>query len=248
MSKQLLIYEQVVPVSKQRHGDWSVKTNVSYEFARPLNAVPLLAAEFLQAAPEYALVFAGQDEQLMPAAVLGIQQQNLYLDEAGAWKAKFIPAFVRRYPFIFARDEAEAKFTLCLDETFTGFNQDGRGERLFDSEGNSTQYLSNVLAFHQEYQAQFLRTQAFCKTIAELELLDPMQAQFNLKGGEKASLTDFRVVNRDRLKQLSGEQLANLMQTDALELLYLHLHSLHNLGSMAERLNEQTIPDSTLTE
>lgn len=58
-----------------------------------------------------------------------------------------MPAFLRRYPFVFSSNDDASTFTLCIDEEFDGLNQDGRGERLFDSEGERTQYLQNVLGF-----------------------------------------------------------------------------------------------------
>jgi hypothetical protein len=40
---------------------------------------------------------------------------------------------------------------------------------------------------------------------------------------------DFFVVNREKLKKVSAEKLAELAQTDELEMIYLHLNSLNNL-------------------
>ena len=41
MTTQLLIYEQAVPVSVERHGDLSVKAGGDFSFARHVNSVPL---------------------------------------------------------------------------------------------------------------------------------------------------------------------------------------------------------------
>ena len=71
MTTQLLIYQRAVPVSKQRHGDWSVKAGGDYAFTRHVNSVPLTAVEFPSAAPEYAIVFAGTQEAVMPVVILG---------------------------------------------------------------------------------------------------------------------------------------------------------------------------------
>jgi hypothetical protein len=92
-----------------------------------------------------------------------------------------------------------------------------------------------MLNFLQEYQLQFQRTQAFCKQLKELGLLESMQAQISLPSGSQQSLTGFQVVNRDRLKALDGEKLAGLAKTDALELIYLHLQSMNNFSVMVEQ-------------
>ena len=237
MATQLLIYETAVPITQGRHGTWSVEVGADYAFSRHVNSVPLMAVEFSHAAPEYAIVFAGTDEAVMPAVILGMRgSENLYLTQQGAWRAKYIPAFVRRYPFVFSSSDDGTRFTLCVDEAFGGFNQAGRGERLFDDQGKPTPYVERVLAFLQEYQAQFRRTQAFCRTLKALDLLEPMQAQVTLGSGERLSLTGFMGVNRDRLKGLAGDALAQLAKKDELELVYLHLQSMRNFEGVKDRL------------
>ena len=236
MATQLLIYETAVPVSAARHGKCSVEVR-NYEFSRGINSVPGVAAEFPLAAAEYAIVFAGNSDEVMPVAILGAREkENLFLSQEGGWVAKYIPAFVRRYPFVFSVAEDPKTFTLCVDEAFPGLNYMGRGEALFTPEGKPTPFVESVLHFLKEYVVQAERTKAFCKKLADLELLEPMQAQFTLGSGEKASLRGFMAVNRSKLKSLGGEALAEMAKTDELELLYLHLHSMRNFSGVKDRL------------
>jgi hypothetical protein len=246
MSKTLLIYEKAVPVSSQKHREWSVQTGKNYSFAKHLTAVPLTAVEFPHAAAEYAIVFTGNEENVMPSVIMGVRQnENLYVKEDNAWGAKYIPAFVRRYPFVFASNDEGKSFMLCIDEEYSGCNQEGRGERLFDSEGNKTQYIESVLEFVKQYQAHFQLTQNFCKKLRELQLLDPMNAQMTLTGGQRINLTGFLAVNRDKLKALAPEKLAELAKTDELELIYMHLQSMRNFTAMVERV--QGLPSTAAT-
>ena len=236
MATQLLIYEKVVPVNKQRHAGWSVKVGTDYAFAKHVNSVPIVAIEFPNAADEYPLVFAGDKESVMPVALLGIREnENLFLNEENHWDAKYIPAFIRRYPFVFSKSDDGSTFTLCIDEDFSGCNQENRGERLFDADGTRTQYLENILRFVNEYQGQYMRTQVFCKKLVELDLLEPMQAQFTLGSGQRFRLAGFMAVNRERLKRLADEQVTALFKTDELELIYLHLQSMRNFNEMVAR-------------
>jgi len=202
--------------------------------------VPLTAIEIPLAAQEYGIVFAGSDEVVAPFVVLGIEgNENAYLAEDGSWNAKYVPAFVRRYPFVFAESKDRTTFTLCVDESWEGCNREGRGERLFDDEGEKTPYLGKEMDFLQDYQKRFQRTQAYCKKLVELNLLESMKADVTYGGGEKRSLTGFKVVIRDKLKDLPAEKLSDLAKTDELELTYLHLHSMNNFTKMLERANER---------
>lgn len=237
MAKQLMIYERAVPVSSERHRDWSVQHGGRFGFAREVNSVPLLAAEFTAAGTEHTIVFAGDEQTVFPSVILGMRSsRNDHVDADGKWTSGYIPAFVRRYPFVFARSSDGRTFTLCLDEEYEGFNKDGRGERLFDSEGNRTQYLETMLNFTREYQSLFERTQLFCRRLKEHDLLQQAQANFNLPDGERTQLGGFYTINRDKLKALPPEVLAEMAKTDELELCYVHLQSLNNLTPMARRL------------
>jgi hypothetical protein len=237
LAKQLLIYEKAVPVSAARHKDVSLAPATDYAFTAGINAVPLMAVEFLRAAAEYAIVFTKVGSEVVPAAVLGVRMnQNLYLGDDQHWKADYIPAFIRRYPFVFASSADGKTLTLCIDETHPGVNKEGRGQRLFTDEGKPSEYTERVLKFLREYQAHFERTRQFCKRIDELGLLEPMQAQVTTPKGEKLSLTGFLSVSRAKLRALEAEPLQKLAKTDELELLYLQLHSMRNFADVKDRL------------
>ena len=240
MTTQLLLYETVVPLSFGRHRDSSVEIAGNYAFSGKVNSVPLMAVEFPQSATDYAIVFAGTRENVMPAVILGLRgNENLYLSKESAWDSKYIPAFVRRYPFVFSTSPDEQRFLLCVDEEFAGFNREGRGQRLFGDDGKPSTYVENILKFLQEYQVQFRRTQAFCKKVQELDLLEPMQAQIELGSGERFALSGFMAINRTKLKGVSGDKLAELAKTDELELIYLHIQSMRNFTALKGRLNRR---------
>lgn len=237
MAAQLLIYEHAVPLSSVTHANWSVEVGTQYGFTRRLNSVPLMALEFPIAAPEYPIVFAGGPDTIMPVVILGVRaQENLFLAKDDTWLAIYMPAFVRRYPFVFSTNADKSSFTLCIDEAFPGFNQTGRGQRLFDEQGKASPYVTRVLGFLKEYQTQFQRTEAFCAKLKDAGLLDPMQAEVKLVSGTRSAVTGFQVVNRERLKALPGDKLAELAKTDELELIYLHLQSMRNFGILKDRL------------
>jgi len=85
MATQLMIYETAVPVSHARHGTWSLEVGTDYAFCRNINSVPLMAAEFASAALEYAVVFGGTGDAVMPVTVLGVRaDENLYVTRKAA--------------------------------------------------------------------------------------------------------------------------------------------------------------------
>jgi hypothetical protein len=237
--KKLLLYSDVVALNRRDHGDLSLKKQMTYEFARETNAVPLLASEFTSAGGEYAIVFTQSTDGVVPAVLLGARDsENIFIDAEGKWTARYVPAFVRRYPFVFASESKGETFTLMIDETYPGFNREGRGERLFDSDGEQTAFLKQTLNFLKEYQRHFVRTRDFGNRLNSLALLEPVEARLPLPQDPNRTLGGFQVVNRDRLKALSSDVLEGLMKSDELELIYIHLASLRNLNRLHEKMIE----------
>jgi len=236
MAKQLLFYESAVPLNATAHRGLSFEPVPGYSFASGINAVPLAAVEIVPASAEYAIVFTRTGEDVLPVAVLGVRpDQNLYVSQDARWEASYVPAFVRRYPFVFASSADRQTLTLCIDDTHPGFNSEGRGDRLFDDEGKPTAYANGVLEFLKEYQQHFERTRVFGKRLADLGLLEPMEAIVTMPDGKTVPLRGFLGVSRERLRALDGDTLASLAKTDELELVYLHLASMRNFTRVKDR-------------
>jgi hypothetical protein len=238
MSKQLLFYENAVPVNPERHGTWCLERKGDYAFTGQSNVVPLTAVEFPFAAMEYSIVFLGTEEAPTPVVLLGVKPgENLYLDNGHRWKARYIPAFVRRYPFLFAQSANVNTYMLCIDESYMGWNQEGRGEQLFDAAtGSGTAFLDEMMKFVTDYQRETARTGAFCEKLTQLDLLDAMAARIKLRNGEETEVSGFMVVNRDKLSHLPGESLAELAGNGMLDLIYAHLLSMRHFGELLESL------------
>jgi hypothetical protein len=239
MTAQLLIYENATPLSSDVHRDLSVRLGTSYRFAARINSAPLLAAEFAAAAPHLAIVFAGEGDAMMPAALLGLRaDENLFVSDTGDWDGPYVPAFLRRYPFVFAQDPADAeRLTLCIDEAFDGVNRDGRGERLFDADGNRTVFLTQSLQFATDYQAQHQITQAFCARLNALGLMEEATATATLPDGKVLALSGFQRVSIEKLRALPDAEVLALFRSDMLGLIYQHLSSLGAIQQMIGRVS-----------
>jgi len=235
-----LFYQNVTPLNRDRHGSWRIAPTNSYGFAAKTNSIYVAAVEFARAVREYPIIFGkGADDTVFPVALLGLKNgQNLFVDSKGNWQASYIPAYVRRYPFILAEssENGESRFTVCLDESYPGFIQNGKkGQPLFDENGEQTDLLQQSVEFLKDYQGHIERTRRFCEKLVELDLLEAVRADIALPGGEKQALGGFLCVSRNRLKQLDADKVSELLQSDQLELIYTHLLSLNNLNNLLQR-------------
>ena len=232
-----MFYRNVVALSLERHKGWYVDTDQGYAFAANTNSIYIAASEFGAIAREYAIVFARDGSgKAVPAAVLGLDKdRNLMVNDAGAWQGNYVPAYLRRYPFILAKQTEESEqFTVCIDESYSGFNTAQEGQQLITDDGEHGELLSNSVKFLQEFHQHTLITTNFCDAIDKAGLLDSMQANIALNSGAKYSLSGFFAVTRDKLKALSADQIKEFLEKDYLDLIYWHMHSLNNIDRLMQ--------------
>lgn len=233
------IYKRIVPLDKNEHRGLWVDGAAGFDFARETNAVVLTTAEFRRAAIELPIVFRVQEENgpPLPIAVLSVERgQNLFIRNDGTWEGDYIPAYLRRYPFTLGGvTGTEAQLTVCIDDTYPGINTEGRGQRLFLEDGEQSPYLANSVKFLQDYQQEYVRTQAFCNELNRMNLFESMRLDIRLPDQEPRALTGFLGVSRKRLAELKGAELERLFTSGALELIYSHLLSLNTIERMVRK-------------
>ncbi|HKK15044.1 MAG TPA: SapC family protein [Gammaproteobacteria bacterium] len=240
-AKTLLFYERPVPLNRDQHRALRLTPgNGDFSFARGINSVPVAGVEFPEACRDYPIVFAGNSPQeVVPSVLLGLRQdENLFVNAEGAWQDTYLPAFVRRYPFVLAEKEGgEEDFTVCVDEGYPGLTTEGEGEALFDEAGKEGPYLQRVLEFLSEFQGQMRRTRTFVDRLNELGLLEQKVIQVAPAGGQPAVLQGLYVIDEQRLQGLDDASIRQLLDAGELAWIYAHLLSLGNVNRLSARLD-----------
>jgi SapC len=238
VSKQLMIYDNIQPLS-EKHAKWSVGVD-NHEFISQSNSVPLLATEIAFAASEFPVIFSatGNEGEYIPLAVMGLKgDQNLFLNDKNVLSTRYVPAFVRRYPFVLGGSKDSDMMALCIDEDSKCFSQDGsKGSRLFQDDGSHSDFLKDVVEFLKDYQFRAEMTRNFTKKLHELDLLEPMSANISFKDKEDSNINlgGFFVVKREKLKAISDADALDLFKKDGLELIYAHIQSLSNFNRLID--------------
>jgi hypothetical protein len=237
----LFIYQDAVALDRERHRQLKLKAQNNARFAATMHAVPLVAVEFTEAVREYPIVFArgaaeeGRTGELLCYALTGTHEgENLYLDAAGHWNASYVPAFIRRYPFVFAQTGAD-QLTVCIDESYPGFD-DGEGEPLFDETGEPALLLRSALELLTDYQHQVQLTEAFLRKLDTADVLTGIEVRADFPDGRHALVQGLLVVDETKLKQLPQATAQEWFVSGKLGLIYAHLLSLGNLTRLAQRM------------
>lgn len=230
-----LFYKSPRVLHPGAHANRSLAADPGFGFAAQTNAVPVVAEEIPTAGRHFPVVFS--DEAVPhPVAILGLRGgQNLFVDEAGRWRdGVYVPAYVRRYPFIFLENDARTELTLCVDEAAEALVA-GRDNPLFDATGEPTPLTRNTLAFCRDYQAQHLLAAAFAREVAAADLLVEHRADITLRDGQRMSLSGFRVIDANRFDKLPDDILLAWRRKGWLPLVYSHFFSIGAWSSLVDR-------------
>jgi SapC len=219
-----------------RHGAAGLGQPAGMGFAGSTNSIPLAADEFFAAQAHYPIVFTA-GEAPSPVAVVGlVGDRNAFVDPAGNWRAgAYIPAYVRRYPFIFVHSgPGTERWLLAIDEAAEAFQAKG-GHPFFAADGSPTEPTRQALAFCAAFQRQHEVGQAFAAALAKAELLVDYRAEFD-SGRSRRTLSGFRIIDEQKFNALADEVFLDWRKRGFIALAYAQLTSMLRwpaLGAMA---------------
>lgn len=202
-----------------------------YDFADQTNAVPIAVVEFGQAMRHYPIVFAAGDG--FPVAILGLDRANRFV-AGGEWAARtYIPAYVRRYPFVFA-DRTNDSFALAIDRAADHLVEGGEAGIALFVDGKPTETVTSIMAFCRDFQGAHIQTEAFARALVEHDLLIDRRADAKLNDGRAMMLSGFKVVDRTRFDALPDATILDWHRKGWLALIHFHFLSLDRFADLIE--------------
>ena len=226
------MFEQVVPVNKDRHAGKKVRMSTDFSFASKFHVAYVTAHEFARAAALYPILFLeDKDNQFRPVVLMGLDAgENLFVDANGNWSGSYIPAIIRRYPFALSKAADSDRYIVCVDES-SQLLSDTEGAAMFDEQGNPTQVIENVKRYLGELQQMDLMTSDFTQFLVQNNLLTPLNMRVNT-ANQVRNITGCYVINEERLNHFNDEKFLEIRAKGYLPAIYAHLISL----SQIERL------------
>lgn len=240
VSGNVLFYRKPEPLSHASHGQLGVRQiEQPFGFLRDAHAVPITVTEFGMAATSYPIIFVG--EEYTPIVVMGVRQgQNLYVTDDGRTEPDYyVPAFVRRYPFVFANDNANSQLLLCVDRN-APMVSDQPEVPFFEGEQPS-QFTQDAIEFCKEFERQRLATVQFIDLMKKHGLFEEKSISFQPRDqngqemGEPQKIADYWAISEERLNGLSDEAILEIRNSGAFGAIYAHLVSLLNWPIIIQR-------------
>ncbi|TPG56266.1 SapC family protein [Sphingomonas glacialis] len=233
-----LFYNALEPLSSETHAAFKMRMLDRATFLVGQHAIPVTVDEFVMAQRTLPIVFTSGDDAI-PIALMGLNEGvNVFIGDDGKLTEDtvYVPAYVRRYPFMLARLRPDAEeLSLCFDPTGEAIGAFDDGEALF-ADGKPTEVVQNILSFNEQFEQAGARTANFMVELRELGLLMEGEVTLQVEGNEQPFIyRGFQMVNEEKLNELRGDQLRKIQKSGLLPLIYAHLFSLSTLPQIFDR-------------
>lgn len=232
------MYKNVEAINSITHLKSGIKEINSFSYAKELIHAPITIAEFYESCKDYPIVFAKDaNESWSALALIGYKEKiNLFIDSKGVWeKNRYIPAFIRRYPFIFVAQQGSEELTLAFDLTCKEENCQNKERAFFDEDAKATPFLQGIMSFLTQFQNDAKATAEFIKQLDDWGLIEARMANIITPSNETFTLNGFYVINEEKLRHLSKKKKEEIYTKNAIPLITAHLISLSNIQRMGNR-------------
>ena len=233
-----LFYNALEPLSSETHAAFKFRTPERANFLVGQHAIPVTVDEFVAAQRTLPIVFTTGDDSI-PITLMGLNEGvNVFIGDDGQMSEEqvYVPAYIRRYPFMLARLRPDAEeLSLCFDPTGESIGAFDDGEPLFE-DGKPTEIVQNILTFNEQFEQAGARTANFMTEMRALGLLMDGEVTLQMQGFEQPFVyRGFQMVNEEKLNDLRGDQLRKIQKSGLLALIYAHMFSLAALPQIFER-------------
>lgn len=245
-----LFYQDLMPLNSGEHGKLKSRQIENANFMAGQHAIPLTIEEFVSASRNFPIIFSA-GENPVPLALMGMNEGvNVFMDDEGKFTLPvYLPAYIRRYPFMLARLRPDSdELTLCFDPTSEALGEFEEGNALFDGT-EPTDTTKDILKFCEDFEQAGARTQAFVDELKKYELLMDGEVAIQQEGKDTPFVyRGFQMVNEEKLRDMRGDQLRAMNQNGMLPLIFAHLFSLNLVRDVfAMQAQQGKVPQGTET-
>lgn len=149
-----LFYKDLIPLNSKEHADWKTKSMDDAKFMEGQHAIPLTIEEFVSAGRHFPIIFS-DSENPVPLVLMGLNEGvNIFMDDNAKFTSPvYLPAYIRRYPFLLARLNPESEeLSLCFDPTSEAVGEMKKAkdaQPLFE-DSKPTENTQNILKFCED--------------------------------------------------------------------------------------------------
>lgn len=225
-------------LSRQIHKDLSLSTPAEpWAFARGRMIAGLVAPELPEVMKSMPIAFSIHEDSATVVALLGLGEQNVFVGSRGEWLGEYIPAVLRAWPFALVQQDAHR--VVGVDAESSAVTQ-GEGKRLFDEDGEPSEWLSKTIRFLQSFSDQEVVMARAVTAIREAGLLVPWEFKVKQSEGNEVNITGLHQVDRKAFEALPDETFLGLRREGSLPVIYAHIFSQRNVTTLESLARRQS--------
>jgi hypothetical protein len=233
-----LFYSALEPLNVTQHGKMKIRAIEKAPIIAATHAIPATVDEFALLQRHFPIVFS-VGETPVPLVLMGLNEGiNVFLDEDGKLRDSmvYVPAYMRRYPFLLARLRPDSdELSLCFDPNSGAIGDFDEGQPLFDGDQPS-EATKAILQFCEQFETAGQRTAVFIEELKKTGLLMDGEVAIQPEGSEQPFVyRGFQMVDEEKLRELRGDELRKMNQNGMLALIYAHLFSLSQIREVFSR-------------
>lgn len=241
-----IFYNDLIPLNSNDHGAWRTRAVDAAPHLAKQHAVPLTIDEFVQAQRFLPIIFSSGPNPV-PLALMGLNEGvNAFTDDEGKLRGPtYVPAYVRRYPFMLAKLRPDNdELSLCFDPASDVLGAFEEGEPLFE-DGKPSEITKNILGFCEQFEQAAQRTAQFVEELKSLGLLMDGEVAIQMPGNDQPFIyRGFQMVNEEKLRDMRGDQLRKINQNGMLPLIHAHLFSLQLMRELfGQQIQQGKVPN-----
>lgn len=224
-----LFYNDLMPLNSRDHATWKAKETDALPWLAKANAIPLTIDEFPLAQRYLPIVFSA-GENPIPLGLMGLNEGvNVYVDDDGRVAGPtYIPAYVRRYPFMLTKLTPEAtELSLCFDPTSGLLGEFDEGHALFDGD-KPAEAVERTLKFCEQFDQAAQRTKLAMDEFKKHGLIMDGEVSIeHAQGDQPFVYRGFGMINEEKLRELDAGIVHEFNKNGLLALMHAHLFSLN---------------------
>jgi len=221
------MYNNIKILDSKTHGFFRYTTATDFYFSKKLTLIPIAISEVKLLCCEYPIVIIMQEDKPNLMLLTGVSE-NGAIDEKGAWRGNYIPAFLRRYPFTLVEDDSSKTHHIGFDLE-SGLFSSPEGEALFNADGTASSSLEAVKQLLTNFQQESQITQNILMRMKEKDLLIASEFTIQKENEEAKKINGFFNIDKKRLFELENDFLIEVLQNGWMEMIELQQLSLKNI-------------------
>ncbi len=233
-----------------KHRDLRVIIEYGAHLGDNVVSAPTYVTEFRDVISEYPIMIQKDSEtgEFNTIALFGFETgENLFLDEKGGWDAGFVPAYVKRGPFLIGlqKGNGEEKSAnkppmIHVDMDSPRISKHGdEGIPVFLEQGGNSDYLEHINSALSAIYAGLEVNRRMLAAYDKLGLIEEFRVEVKLNDGSVNQLSGFYTIHEEKLAALSEEDALQLYKSGFLEPAYLIMASLVNVKKLLLRKNKR---------